>query len=681
MDQMFCFVCPRILKFFYFTALSLSLSAFADGEVRALTPAEEAEEKVYVLTDMIVVDERDLFARPNLPSIGLDVAMSVYDFDFIERQTPHNLTEALNYLPGVLTETRGRKVKQFSSFRGQVYPYPDYAINGIWQREFEEMPYTFPAEFIETFEVMRSSGSLLMGLTDASGLINVRIKRFTEPTTILKAEYGSFDTINASAATGDGSEEGYYTLMFNQYSTEGADGMNAAERYTSGAATFGRQVNEQLEMEGYFYILNGSRELRSPDPDILDIFSPKRARQLEEYDPINTVSAGLIARYDRGDDSTTEVSIYGTHRDACYKVVSTKASENGESKERDFEYGINAHHALRLSPENILRVGGTYNHWESPTGKRLYAGRPQDIHSFSGVLVDEHDFGRWKVDAGVRYTRDYIVESTNSFFDINGTARHQEPVRNQWDEPVISAMAGVVVEISPVLDLNTHVSFGTLSAPTGAVDRNLESTIENETRLMLDAGFKYHNSRHGMAKICLFYTVRDNVSFFEGTYDQDPMGNPVDEFEYFSNRDIKQYGIEFEVVSRKFYEDSLSFFANGTFMETTNRQPDGSDGEEKEIPDVILAAGASWERGPFNLDLFGKYVGAFENNRFLKDKTMYADLGDYVDLNVTASYSYGRERQTRFYLTIKNLLDDEFSTVPGYSDDGFRVFTGVRYRY
>jgi hypothetical protein len=39
---------------------------------------------------------------------------------------------------GALTETCGRPVKQFFSIRGQKYPYPDYALNGIWQQEFEQ---------------------------------------------------------------------------------------------------------------------------------------------------------------------------------------------------------------------------------------------------------------------------------------------------------------------------------------------------------------------------------------------------------------------------------------------------------------------------------------------------------------------------------------------------------------
>ena len=44
----------------------------------------------------------------------------------------------------------------------------------------------------------------------------------------------------------------------------------------------------------------------------------------------------------------------------------------------------------------------------------------------------------------------------------------------------------------------------------------------------------------------------------------------------FSNRDVEQYGFEFELVSRKFLEEQFSFFMNGTVMESRNQQPDGS---------------------------------------------------------------------------------------------------------
>jgi len=42
--------------------------------------------------------------------------------------------------------TRSRKVKQFFSVRGQKYPYPENAVDGVVFREFFEVPYFFSVE-------------------------------------------------------------------------------------------------------------------------------------------------------------------------------------------------------------------------------------------------------------------------------------------------------------------------------------------------------------------------------------------------------------------------------------------------------------------------------------------------------------------------------------------------------
>ena len=60
-----------------------------------------------------------------MPAIGIVTEQA------INKQGAQNIIEAKNYVPGAIIETRGRQLKQFFSIRGQKYPYPDYAINGI----------------------------------------------------------------------------------------------------------------------------------------------------------------------------------------------------------------------------------------------------------------------------------------------------------------------------------------------------------------------------------------------------------------------------------------------------------------------------------------------------------------------------------------------------------------------
>jgi len=121
----------------------------------------------------------------------------------IQKQGAKNVIDAMNYIPGGLTETRGRQVKQFFSVRGQKYPYPDYALNGIWQQEFEELPYFFSASDIEKIEIVRSSAALLTGLSGIGGLINIKTREYTSQETDIELEYGSFNSIHAHLSNGN----------------------------------------------------------------------------------------------------------------------------------------------------------------------------------------------------------------------------------------------------------------------------------------------------------------------------------------------------------------------------------------------------------------------------------------------------------------------------------------------
>ena len=83
--------------------------------------------------------ERDLVERPFTESPGLETATTVVGRPEIEEMHPYSLVDAMEYVPGSWIETRGRKIKQFFSVRGQRYPYPGYLIDGAWFREFHEI--------------------------------------------------------------------------------------------------------------------------------------------------------------------------------------------------------------------------------------------------------------------------------------------------------------------------------------------------------------------------------------------------------------------------------------------------------------------------------------------------------------------------------------------------------------
>ncbi|GAJ03148.1 unnamed protein product, partial [marine sediment metagenome] len=137
---------------------------------------------------------RNVIEEPLLESSGLELSTTVVNKLEIRRQGAKNIIDALEYVPSALVETRGRKVKQFFSVRGQRYPYPEYTVDGAWQREFHELPYFFSASDIEHIEVIRSSVALLKGLSGLVGIINIIPRVYREPETSAETEYGTYNT-------------------------------------------------------------------------------------------------------------------------------------------------------------------------------------------------------------------------------------------------------------------------------------------------------------------------------------------------------------------------------------------------------------------------------------------------------------------------------------------------------
>ena len=173
--------------------------------------AVAAEGEVAEMRDIVVeasVLPRNPVAAPLVEPVGLGASMSTVGSNVISRMRPVTVTDALELAPGAWTETRGRKVKQFTSFRGQTYPYPDYALDGLWLREFHVLPYFFPSAELERIDVIRSSASLSKGNSGLAGVINLVPRRYEKRHTYLELEAGESETLNGYLSHYEPMEEG-----------------------------------------------------------------------------------------------------------------------------------------------------------------------------------------------------------------------------------------------------------------------------------------------------------------------------------------------------------------------------------------------------------------------------------------------------------------------------------------
>jgi hypothetical protein len=227
---------------------------------------------------------RNVITEPALESLALILSTSTIPRQQIEKEAAETVVDALNFVPGAFIESRGRKVKQFFSVRGQKYPYPDYAIDGVWQKEFLEMPYIFSAADIEKIEVVRSSAVLLTGLSSMAGVINIQTKAYQKRETNYELEYGSYNTMRGHLSHGARINNFAYATGLGYFKSAGPADKHASEQVANLFGKLQWQPLKRLSLQTSAIYYQASREFVTAVPPA----DPKLWQILEKFDPQKT---------------------------------------------------------------------------------------------------------------------------------------------------------------------------------------------------------------------------------------------------------------------------------------------------------------------------------------------------------------------------------------------------------
>ena len=594
----------------------------------------------------------------------------------IEKQGAVTLIDAMQYIPGAWTETRGRKVKQLFSVRGQKYPYPEYSIDGVWQSEFEETAYFMSTLNIESIEIVRSSAALVKGLSGLSGLIDVKTVKPKGKTTSVGVKYGSLNTFSANAQHGNNVNNIRYNVSASYFGTNGPENRNGKERVGNLNGLFEWQINDKLQISANTMFIYGTREIVIP----VEPADPKLLNWKEKYEPIQTVVSSVKLNYRGSDKSETELQTNFAYRDPEYSIYTISKDSYNNYSERDYEYSLNLLHSRLFSTKNTLRLGGLYSHWVAPEGKRFYFGKKADVHTFSAVVADEHKAGRFVFDAGLRLISDYIKEW--GAFGIEGVGKKftgVQPIKNETAPLIWQSVFGTSYLLSQSSSLHGHFAGGNVATRKGSFTSE-GITPENEIRFQYDTGFKKVTAAGDELTFSLFYVDRKNAIAYSGETISDDAANLM---ELYENRDKRNFGVEID--ARKVLPVlHLSLFVNFTFMKSEMRV-NGEMEKDTETPEIISNAGIMYDYKSIDINVFANYIGAYENDRFV-DKNWVAEngkspLGDFLSLNLTTGYTFGKSKNTRVYIETKNLTDVKYYTVAGYPDNDRMVFLGVKMNF
>jgi outer membrane receptor protein involved in Fe transport len=646
-------------------------SRAAAAAATAPDSTSESPSRTYGLDTVVVIGTRlrDPVSDPSTELSSLELSTSRVGREDIVRQGAKTVTDALAYLPGARTENRGRKVKQFFSLRGQVYPYPDYALDGAWQREFHEIPYFLPSAEIERIEVIRSSAALLKSPFGQAGVVNIVPRTYTQRETTVDLEYGAESAYRLGLSHGGTAGRASYAIGIHRSHTDGPANRNAEEGMTGLRAGGRWELSRKLVLQGNCFYLNGSRQLAQAVPPA----APRYQNAVEEFNPFRATLVTIKMQFRPHSRASTDLRAYYSSRNHAF--VTATSSPATATAERDREWGIDFIQALALSRGNSLRLGGLYNHWVAPNGKRFYLGRRVDLETFSAVAVDEHQFGRLRLDAGLRWTRTYVNEY--GAFNISGSPRgltNVAPTRNVWEPYILNGSAGLTLYQSQRQSMHLNLSLGALRPRTGTLDVDFEEP-ERETRIKLDAGIRRSSEGGGRLSVTGFVVHLANAIVLSGktaTLDERVM-------ELYTNRDQRQHGVEIEAHSDTLL-GQIRAFVNLTAI-WSMEELDGMMVRNREQPRVIIGGGLSGATPDYDFSLFWKSLSAYESIRFADSSQgppLPQPLGGFVTLSATLSRTFGNRKWTRLYLEMHNLTNREYSTVIGYPDAGRRLTVGLR---
>jgi hypothetical protein len=653
----------QCLYIIFILALSGSMEALADDKEKP-----EQTEDIYVMEPIEVKGKRlrDVIAEPLSESPGLELSTTVVTQSEIKRQGAKTVMDALEYVPGAWIETRGRKVKQFFSVRGQKYPYPEYAVDGAWQREFHETPYFFSASNIERIEVIRSSAALLTGPSGLVGIVNIIPREYKQPGATGEIEYGTFDTYRFHLSHGATAGDVSYAVSAGSDHTDGQEQKNAAEGITNFLGSMNWRPIENLSIRTNLFHLYGKRELRRAEPPA----ALRYQTTFERFDPLRTTLANVRTYFRPSDGVSTELLLHYMDRD--HDFTSEPGDPHKTTREHDYEWGMNLTQSLSLSSNNALRVGGFYNHWIAPNGKRFYVGKRCDLETLSAVVVDEHCLGLVSVDAGLRWTKTYMNDY--GAFNIGGSSKGLKevtPVTDEWEPSIFNGSIGTAYYLSRQLSLHFNLASGYIQPRRGTLDVNLEEP-KNEKRVKLDMGVRAAHQRIGQLSLVSFFTQQKDAIVLSGKTEE--MDDRL--MELYMNRNQDQLGVEFMARTIRLLNAVEPFF-NVTAMRS-RAESNGEMERNEEQPQLIMSGGIYASKLNLDLSILWKFVSSYESTRFVESGMGPQPLGHFHVLNATVGWSFGEKHRARVYTEVKNLTDEKFSTVVGYPDLGRRFIIGIR---
>jgi outer membrane receptor protein involved in Fe transport len=621
------------------------------------------------LTKVVVTgkQKRNVLVNPRVETKSIAASISEIDKKEIQERSAATLVDALRYSTGVQLRMQGRKVKDFITFRNQSAA--EFAVDGIWQRDFTAVPTFFSTNDIERIEVLRSSAILLNSVSGLNGLINIVPKQYDTASIDGQVVYGQNKTYAGRFSAGSKYHKVHYALAAGVSSTDGPKDMNAAEKIYDISGRLKYNASEKLMIQGNVFYFSGKREMKISDPNTTT-FSQKDW----QYNPVTSMIANMQGLYQWSTTNSTQLQLYLSSRQSTFAgSVLQGSGPKGKyttnfSDEIDKEFGATATHAVQLFENNTLRLGLLYNRWHVPFGKLSYNGKEYETEDLAIAAIDEYKIGKIDIGVGGRITKTHILHS-----NFNPKS---DPF---WQKASPEIKAGVNYQLIDDAAITLSGTYGYVKPDPGMIDTTKTEIkgLENEQRVEIDAGVVVAPQYLGKVSAGVFLLNQSNGINSFGL-DSTRAGTPQFPIVTGFNRDQYTWGLECEVRSKPLVS-CATVFVNATYYNSYAKY-NGEFVPDTTKPSIIANAGLTIKKWNADIDIVAKHVSAYYSNSFMPAGTVMK-VGDFNIFDINCGYSFGTKEKIRLFASVKNVLDRHYYTIAGYPDDGRFVKCGLQFNY
>ena len=634
--------------------------------------------KVYDLGDITVYGKQD--KKQDI------IQKDIITEEDVEKTNSRTVSDVLNYASGIIV-TKGSKNEAEIRVHGLGQDKISIFIDGIPYYETKYGKFNLdqiPAEIISEIVVEKGGSSVLYGSGGAVAVINIITKDADSKKLFFKGdvEFGENNTNNINLSLNKSFEKFKYWLNVNH---KESDGWEMSDDYVAKEGTYGDKSTSTSailedgglrnnsdyksnsiwtrvgfmpnETNEFFLSLNYLKSERGMAPDVNFVKVDKtkyyysRFARSENY---KKMGIDLSGKHDISEAFVLKEKIfYHTHKDD-YLSYDTPDYSNlfVTSTYNDSLIGFSILPELYLSSKHNLNFALHYKEDTHKERNKKTAPFETDKSNTSSLGAEYNFFPseKLKTTVGVSYDN----------FKVTKTSAAKE--KRKIDS--LNPMVGVNYKISDKYSVFTSVAkktkFPTLKELNGTGGENLnEEIITNYT-----VGSNINLSENIKFNFALFYhDLKDRIIKLDKEYKNE--GKEV----------VKGYEIGTSLVSSDSLKFNLSFVYNDAENKSVGRTTDKMLG----IPDKQLKIGVEYIVPKVELKL--NFNSTYTGKQYDEDSNNYKlqTLDSYWlhDFRISKDFN----KNTNAYISVSNILDENYEGEYGFPGQGRAVFVGLSYKY